>query len=408
MTTGLVEDRYLLGDVVGRGDMSVVHRARDLRLSRDVAVKVLRTDLAGDPLLQKRFRRAARSAGNLNDPAIVAVYDAGEMPLGTGHVPFIVLEYVDGSSLRDLIARNGPLPPARAMTIAADLCAALACCHHHGIVHGNITSSTVMIDRSGAVKVMDFGATSTEQEATRSTTSSRNGQSPEQIYGLPVDARADVLGTGRVLQEMIELQPGSLEDVDLIVAMATEPNPQDRYQSAALMRVDLLRAAAGQQVRPSSVMAAQQRTAHRVGGSARRTANRSAPLLASPLLFTEGTEPEDAEQEDELPQELQHGRHRGWAMAGLGALCAAVIVAVWLTWTVISAAPVGALVVVPDLSGMTVSEASALLQDSQLALGPVTSVQSAITDAGKVVGQRPSERTEVAQNSVVTLRIGAT
>ena len=137
--------------------MSVVYRGWDARLGRDVAVKVLRADLACDPSFQARFRREAQNAASLNHPAIVAVYDSGETAGETGPVPYIVVEYVDGDTLRNVLKREGPPPPRRAMQIVADVCAALDFSHRHGIVHRDVTPANIMLNRAGAVKVMDFG-----------------------------------------------------------------------------------------------------------------------------------------------------------------------------------------------------------------------------------------------------------
>ena len=139
MTGYLFGDRYQVGDTLGFGGMSEVHRGRDLRLGRDVAIKVLRADLARDPSFQARFRREAQNAASLNHPAIVAVYDTGETKGEAGTVPYIVMEYVDGDTLRDVLKKEGPLPPRRAMEIVADICAALDFSHRHGIVP--VTSS---------------------------------------------------------------------------------------------------------------------------------------------------------------------------------------------------------------------------------------------------------------------------
>src|SRR3954463_16292369 len=153
----LVGSRYEVDSLVERGSMSEVHRGRDLRLGRDVAIKVLRADLARDPSFQARFRREAQNAASLNHPAIVAVYDTGETKTEASTVPYIVMEYVDGDTLRDVLKKEGPLPPRRAMEIVADVCAALDFSHRHGIVHRDIKPANVMLNRAGAVKVMDFG-----------------------------------------------------------------------------------------------------------------------------------------------------------------------------------------------------------------------------------------------------------
>ena len=152
-----LSDRYELGEILGFGGMSEVHMARDLRLHRDVAVKVLRADLARDPSFYLRFRREAQNAAALNHPAIVAVYDTGEAETTTGPLPYIVMEYVDGVTLRDIVHTEGPMPPQRAIEIIADACQALNFSHQHGIIHRDVKPANIMISKTGAVKVMDFG-----------------------------------------------------------------------------------------------------------------------------------------------------------------------------------------------------------------------------------------------------------
>ena len=115
-----LSDRYEVGEILGFGGMSEVHLARDVRLHRDVAVKVLRADLARDPSFYLRFRREAQNAAALNHPAIVAVYDTGEAETAAGPLPYIVMEYVNGVTLRDIVHTDGPLPPTRAIEIIAD------------------------------------------------------------------------------------------------------------------------------------------------------------------------------------------------------------------------------------------------------------------------------------------------
>jgi serine/threonine protein kinase len=137
-TPRLLSNRYELGDTLGYGGMSEVHRGKDVRLGRDVAVKVLRADLARDPQFQERFRREAQNAAALNHPAIVAVYDTGETNTEYGPLPYIVMEFVDGRTLRDIVKTEGPLPGQRAMEIMADVCAALDFSHRHGIVHRDV------------------------------------------------------------------------------------------------------------------------------------------------------------------------------------------------------------------------------------------------------------------------------
>ena len=136
--------RYELGEILGFGGMSEVHLARDLRLHRDVAVKVLRADLARDPSFYLRFRREAQNAAALNHPSIVAVYDTGEAETPAGPLPYIVMEYVDGVTLRDIVHTDGPMTPRRAIEVIADACQALNFSHQHGIIHRDVKPANII------------------------------------------------------------------------------------------------------------------------------------------------------------------------------------------------------------------------------------------------------------------------
>ena len=213
--------RYELGEVVGRGGMAEVRRGTDVRLGREVAVKVLREDLARDPLFQARFRREAQSAASLDAPGIVAVYDTGEDERG---VPWIVMEYVDGRTLRDVLTTEGRLLPERALEVAADVCAALDAAHLAGMVHRDITPANVMLTSQGEVKVMDFGIAQAAagNESTMTQTQAVIGTaaylSPEQARGEHVDARSDIYSTGCLLYELVTGSPPFVGDSAVAVA----------------------------------------------------------------------------------------------------------------------------------------------------------------------------------------------
>ncbi|MEI2642863.1 MAG: protein kinase [Candidatus Nanopelagicales bacterium] len=217
MTTRRLGDRYELGDTLGRGGMAEVFSGQDLRLNRRVAVKVLRPDLARDPAFQTRFRREAQSAASLNDPNIVAVYDTGEDVLDGGGehvmVPYIVMEYVDGHTLRELMSSGRRLLPERALEIMDGVLSALDYSHAHGIIHRDIKPGNVMLTRNGDVKVMDFGiaravadaqATMTQANAVMGTA---QYLSPEQARGEVVDARSDLYSAGCLLYELLTGRP---------------------------------------------------------------------------------------------------------------------------------------------------------------------------------------------------------
>ncbi|SRR5712691_4514699 len=274
----LLGGRYELDGVVGRGGMAEVYRARDLRLDRIVAVKTLREDLARDQTFQARFRREAQSAASLNHPSIVAVYDTGEDTTPTSHVPFIVMEYVDGRTIRDLLRDDRRLLPERALEITDGVLRALDYSHRHGIVHRDIKPGNVMLNRQGEIKVMDFGIARaiSDAQATMTQTAQVIGTaqylSPEQARGERVDSRSDLYSVGCLLYELLTGRPPFTGDspvaiayqhvrenpippsrvdpelpawADPIVLRAMAKDPGERYQSAAEMRSDIQRALSG-------------------------------------------------------------------------------------------------------------------------------------------------------------------
>ncbi|MEV5784283.1 Stk1 family PASTA domain-containing Ser/Thr kinase [Streptomyces sp. NPDC048448] len=279
--------RYELGQVLGRGGMAEVHLAHDTRLGRTVAVKTLRADLARDPSFQARFRREAQSAASLNHPAIVAVYDTGEDYIEGISIPYIVMEYVDGSTLRELLHSGRRLLPERSMEMTIGILQALEYSHRAGIVHRDIKPANVMLTRNGQVKVMDFGIARAMGDAgmTMTQTAAVIGTaqylSPEQAKGEQVDARSDLYSTGCLLYELLtvrppfvgdspvavayqhvreEPQPPSVFDpeitpeMDAIVLKALVKDPNYRYQSADEMRQDIEACLDGQPVAATAAM----------------------------------------------------------------------------------------------------------------------------------------------------------
>ncbi|MFE1751800.1 Stk1 family PASTA domain-containing Ser/Thr kinase [Streptomyces anandii] len=279
--------RYELGQVLGRGGMAEVYLAHDTRLGRTVAVKTLRADLARDPSFQARFRREAQSAASLNHPAIVAVYDTGEDYIDGVSIPYIVMEYVDGSTLRELLHSGRKLLPERAMEMTIGILQGLEYAHRNGIVHRDIKPANVMLTRNGQVKVMDFGIARAMGDSgmTMTQTAAVIGTaqylSPEQAKGEQVDARSDLYSTGCLLYELLtvrppfvgdspvavayqhvreEPQPPSVFDpeitpeMDAIVLRALVKDPDYRYQSADEMRADIEACLDGQPVAATAAM----------------------------------------------------------------------------------------------------------------------------------------------------------
>ncbi|MFE9169204.1 protein kinase [Streptomyces kebangsaanensis] len=211
---GLVGDgRYRLTHRLGRGGMAEVFAAEDVRLGRTVAVKLLRADLAEDPTSKARFTREAQSVAGLNHHAIVAVYDSGEDQVGGQAVPYIVMELVEGHTIRDLLLTAEAPGPEQSLIIVSGVLEALAYSHQHGIVHRDIKPANVIITDNGAVKVMDFGIARALHGA--STTMTQTGMvmgtpqylSPEQALGKAVDYRSDLYATGCLLYELLALRP---------------------------------------------------------------------------------------------------------------------------------------------------------------------------------------------------------
>ncbi|WGW11753.1 Stk1 family PASTA domain-containing Ser/Thr kinase [Saxibacter everestensis] len=275
--------RYEIRSILGRGGMAEVHEGLDTRLGRTVAIKLLRSDLARDPSFQARLRREAQSAAALNHPTIVAVYDSGEEVVHEAggediHVPFIVMEYVKGKTLREIIKREGGATIREALDISAGVLSALQYSHRAGIVHRDIKPANVMLTPNGDVKVMDFGiaraladsgATMTQTQAVVGTA---QYLSPEQARGELVDARSDLYSAGCLMYELLtgqppftgdspvsvayqhvrevpeppsSINPAINEALDAVVMHALKKERDERYQDAAQFRDDVLAARDG-------------------------------------------------------------------------------------------------------------------------------------------------------------------
>jgi len=413
----LLGGRYQVGELLGYGGMAEVHHGRDLRLGRDVAIKLLRADLARDRTFQERFRREAQNAAALNHPAIVAVYDTGEEIAPTGEtLPFIVMEFVNGRTLKEVLAAEQRIMPRRALEIVADICAALEFSHRHGIIHRDIKPGNVMLNQNGQVKVMDFGIAralasgATTMTQTSAVIGTAQYLSPEQARGEAVDARSDVYAAGCVLFELLigeppfvgdspvavayqhvredptppsQLNPEVGPDLDAIVLKALAKNPINRYQSGAEMRADMLRAAAGRPVLATPVMP-QDETVHLAAVTGGRTATQQAAQVGDP------------------------GKRRssGWVLAVLAAVgvFAAVALVVGLMMNN-DKAPVK--VKVPDLAKQTSSIAKANVEELGLKYEVGDAVKNSSCVLDSVAAQDPPAFSDVAKNTVVTVRLCA-
>src|SRR5215475_10017398 len=425
----LVGGRYELGGVLGRGGMAEVHMGRDVRLGRNVAVKTLRVDLASDPTFQARFRREAQSAASLNHPAIVAVYDTGEDQLNGTPLPYIVMEYVDGTTLRELLQSGRRLLPERALEIVAGVLQALEYSHRNGIVHRDIKPGNVMLTRSGHVKVMDFGIARAVADAgaTMTATAAVIGTaqylSPEQARGENVDARSDVYSTGCLLYELLTGHPPFTGDspvavayqhvretarppstanpdvpptLDAIVMKALAKNPANRFQTAAEMRADLIRAMQGRPVSAEPVMPDDERTTVLGGTGTMPPTAFGGPGYGGGYPSTHRRPP---------GEEDRRGRRAvGWVALALAVLLVFVLAA-FLTARLLNNEQDE--VTVPSLIGMTKAQAEQKIRDVGLTVGPTKSEASSPEDKDQVLGQDPQAGIGRKRGDSVTLTIGA-
>ncbi|MFD0002883.1 Stk1 family PASTA domain-containing Ser/Thr kinase [Streptomyces sp. NPDC127178] len=427
--------RYELGQVLGRGGMAEVYLAHDTRLGRTVAVKTLRADLARDPSFQARFRREAQSAASLNHPAIVAVYDTGEDYIDNVSIPYIVMEYVDGSTLRELLHSGRKLLPERAMEMTIGILQGLEYAHRNGIVHRDIKPANVMLTRNGQVKVMDFGIARAMGDSgmTMTQTAAVIGTaqylSPEQAKGEQVDARSDLYSTGCLLYELLTVRPPFVGDspvavayqhvreepqapsvfdpeitpeMDAIVLKALTKDPNYRYQSADEMRADIEACLDGQPVAATAAMGSVG-----YGGypddqptTALRSADGGATTMLPPMNPDDGGYGYDDRPDRRRQQKKSNTSTILLVVAAVLVLVGAVLIGRW----VFSGDGVGnSTVPVPNLVGQSQKDAESLLTNSDLKVGEVTKKPCETQPAGKICEQNPEPKTTVDKSSSVDL-----
>ncbi|MET9501826.1 Stk1 family PASTA domain-containing Ser/Thr kinase [Streptomyces sp. NPDC006622] len=426
--------RYELGHVLGRGGMAEVYLAHDIRLGRTVAVKTLRVDLARDPSFQARFRREAQSAASLNHPAIVAVYDTGEDYMDGVSIPYIVMEYVDGSTLRELLHSGRKLLPERTLEMTIGILQALEYSHRAGIVHRDIKPANVMLTRNGQVKVMDFGIARAMGDSgmTMTQTSAVIGTaqylSPEQAKGEQVDARSDLYSTGCLLYELLTVRPPFVGDspvavayqhvreepqapsvfdpeitpeMDAIVLKALVKDPDYRYQSADEMRADIEACLDGQPVAATAAMGSVG-----YGGypddqptTALRSADGGATSMLPPM------NPDDVgfgydDRPDRRRQKKSNTSTILLIVAAVLVLVGAILIG---KWAFTGNGTGNDTVQVPILIGKTQAGAAQQLANVDLKVGTVTQKPCEDQAKGNICDQDPDPKTEVEKNSTVNL-----
>lgn len=278
-----INDRFEIDSLIARGGMATVYKGTDLTLGRTVAIKVLSEELASDPSFVARFRLEAQAAASLAHPNIVAVYDTGS----DGDIHYIVMEYLEGRTLHQILSEDGPLPPEQAAAIGAEVAHALAEAHEKGIVHRDVKPGNIMIGRTGMAKVMDFGIAKAATAGALTQVGSILGTvaylSPEQARGDKVDGRSDIYSLGALLYQMVtgklplrgdtyvemvqklnsedpsppsSLNPAVPASLDAVVMKAMSKDPDDRYQTGTELAEDLIAVSRGAPAEETAAYAA--------------------------------------------------------------------------------------------------------------------------------------------------------
>jgi beta-lactam-binding protein with PASTA domain/predicted Ser/Thr protein kinase len=400
-----IEGRYQVITRVASGGMGEVFRAHDAVLARDVAVKILHPQLAGDRGFVERFRREARAAAILNHPSIVGVYDWGV----TDGTYFMVMEYVQGTNLRSLLSEYGRLEPAQVVEVSLQILAALDHAHGHGIVHRDIKPENVLIAREGLVKVADFGlarayADSYVSQAEGTVTGTVQYLAPEQIQGEPADPRTDLYALGVVMFELLtgrtpfvgetslsiayqhlssrvpapsSVLPSLPEEMDQVVLLATEKDREHRPPSARSMRDEILRAGVGAPPAP-------------------RVAELAGQLPASELV------PDERAPTVTIPRSLSPRARRARLVRRSVATIVLLLVltfGAWAGW--VYAIP--HYTRVPDVIGLSAQQAETRLRDAGLGVRTGPGEYSTSVPTGSIIRTTPGPRTKMRKGRAVVL-----
>jgi eukaryotic-like serine/threonine-protein kinase len=456
----MLSGRYEVRELLGRGGMAEVHEGMDTRLGRRVAIKLLRSDLARDPSFHARLKREAQSAAGLNHPGIVAVYDSGEETGEIGgsvvHVPFIVMEYIEGQTLRQVLGDHGTLTVREALDVTAGVLAPLDYSHRNGIVHRDIKPANVMLTPDGDIKVMDFGIARVLEDTggltqTQSVIGTAQYLSPEQARGEIVDARSDLYSTACLLYELLVGRPPFVGDSQLAVAyqhVGEDPKPpshfnpeippavdrlllhalqkdrNDRYQDAFTFREDVLAARDG---RPLSLdgddTAATQAFGTVAGLGAGAVAGGAAGAAAAAAYPHDGAtiaqpyvgDPTQAMAQaphtnaiatlapEEPREDPQDSRRNTWMWVG-SALLVLVLAGLGLWVYTLSKEPEVVTFELADLRNRTANDAESYLLQQGLTVDREETPDDEVAE-GNVVGTDPTAGSQVQEGELITLYV---